>query len=209
MDRPPKYNYEVYHRPCKANIMRIADGISCFPTKYSQSATAIDLEEMVLAVSHFHPWLPIFFIQLADAIIPEPSHQVYQKSNWYGKIISFLLDGPTAIDNLSPTEKKAVKRVSTKYRVTDQHLLYIEEAERVPNAPSLMRSLPSLSGRMMSTGIFQTSLHLIKYGANGIGQLELMMWSGFVELVRPTNLTDLEISVPTSVLSSVLSLGLW
>ena len=189
--------------------MRIADGMSCFPTKYSQSATAIDLEGMVLAVSHSHSRLPIFFIQLADAVIPEPSHQAYQKSNWYGKIISFLLDGSTAIDNLSPTEKKAVKRVSTKYRDTDQHLLYIEEAERVPNAPSLMRSLPSLSGRMMSTGIFQTSLHFIKYGANGIGQLELMMWSGFVELVRPTNLTDLEISVPTSVLSSVLSLGLW
>ncbi len=106
--------------------MRIADGISCLPAKYSESATAIDLERMVLALVYPHPRLPIFFIQLADAVSLEPSHQVYQKSNWYGKIISFLLDGPTAIDNLSPTENKAVKRVSTKYRVTDQQFPYIE-----------------------------------------------------------------------------------
>ncbi len=85
----------------------------------------------------------------------------------------------------------------------------MKEVGRLPNDRSLMESLPSLSGRMMSTGIFETSLHFIKYWANGIGQLELMMWSGFAELVRPANLTDLRGSVQTSVPHSVLSLGLW
>ena len=90
MDRLTEYDYEVYHRPCKANIMRIADGISRFPAKYSsQSATAIDLEKMLLAVAYPHLWLPIFATQLADVLTPEPSHQAYQKSNWYGKIIYF------------------------------------------------------------------------------------------------------------------------
>ena len=109
MDILTEYDYEVHHRPYKANIMRIADGMSRLPAKYSQSATAIDLERMVLAVAHLHPRLTIFSTHLADALTPEPSHQEYQKSNWYGKIISFLLDGPTALDDLSPTEKKAVK----------------------------------------------------------------------------------------------------
>ncbi len=81
---------------------------------------------MVLAVAHPHPRLPIFSTQLADVVTPEPSHQEYQMSNWYGKIISLLLDGLIAIDNLSSTEKKTVKRVRTKYRVTDEHFVYIE-----------------------------------------------------------------------------------
>ena len=54
MDRLTEYDYEIHHRPCKVNIMRIADGISRLLAKYSQSATAIDLEGMVLAVAHLH-----------------------------------------------------------------------------------------------------------------------------------------------------------
>ncbi len=50
--------------------MRIADGVSCLPAKYSQSATAIDLEKMVLAIAHPHPWLLIFSTHLADAVTP-------------------------------------------------------------------------------------------------------------------------------------------
>ncbi len=141
--RLTEYDYEIHHRPCKANIMRIADGIPRLPAKYSQSATAIHLERMVLLVAYLHPRLPIFSNQLADAVTPEPSHQAYRKSNWYGKIISFLLDGPTAIDNLSPTEKKAVKQVSTKYRVTDQHLLYIERSGESAKCP-LPYEIPSI-----------------------------------------------------------------
>ena len=114
IDRPTEYNHEIHHRPCKANIMRIADGISRLLAKYSQSATAINLERMILAVAHPHTRLPIFSIQLADVITLEPSHHTYRKLNWYGKIIFFLLDVPTASDNLSLTEKKTVKQVSIK-----------------------------------------------------------------------------------------------
>ena len=108
MDRQTENDYEVQHRLCKTNIMCIADKMSCHPAKYSQSATDIDLGR-ILAVAHPHPWFPIFSTQLADAVTPELSHQKYQKSNWYGKIISFLLDGPSAIGNLSLNEKKAVR----------------------------------------------------------------------------------------------------
>ncbi len=94
--------------------MRIADGISRFFAKYGQSATAIDLENMILAVALFYYWLAIFLIQLADRSVPESGQQAYRKPNWYGKIISFLLVGPTALDNLSSTEKKAVKQASIK-----------------------------------------------------------------------------------------------
>ena len=123
MDRLTEYDYEVHHRPCKANIMRIADGMSRLPAKYSQSATAIDLERMVLTVALFYPRPSILSTRLADFPAPESSHQAYRKSGWYDKIISFLLDGPTSLDDLSPTEKKAVKRASVKYRVTDQNVL--------------------------------------------------------------------------------------
>ena len=38
--------------------MRIADSMSRLPAKYSQSATAVDLERMVLTVAHPHLRLP-------------------------------------------------------------------------------------------------------------------------------------------------------
>ena len=106
--------------------MRIADGMSCLLAKYIQSATAIDLERMVLTTAPFYPRLPAFSTKLANLSMLELSHQKYRNSGWYGKIISFLLDGPTALDDLSSTKKKTVKRASVKYRVTDQYLLYIE-----------------------------------------------------------------------------------
>ncbi len=63
MDRLTEYDYEVQHRPCKTNIMRIADGMSRLLAKYSQSATAIDLERMVLVVAYSDPRSPIFSTQ--------------------------------------------------------------------------------------------------------------------------------------------------
>ncbi len=142
--------------------MRITDGMTRLLAKYSQSATTIDLERMVLAISHSHSRLPIFFTQLADVVTSEPSHQAYRKSNWYGKIISFLLDGPTAIDNLSPTEKKAVKRVSTKYRVADQHLLYIERGGESAKCPLLYEILSILKWTRDEHGNFSNQLTLHK-----------------------------------------------
>lgn len=92
--------------------MQIANSMSCLPAKYSQSATAIDLKKMVLAVTPLYSWLPVLSTQVANLPVPEPSHQAYQNSNWYGKIISFFLDGPIALDNLSHTKKKSVKQAS-------------------------------------------------------------------------------------------------
>ena len=61
--------------------MRIVGSISCLSTKYSQYATVIDLERMVLAVTSFYIQFPTPSTQLADHLTPEPSHQAYQRSN--------------------------------------------------------------------------------------------------------------------------------
>ncbi len=115
--------------------MRIADGISRLPAKYSQSATADDLERMILTVALLYSRLPVLSTQVADLPVAEPSHQAYRNSDWYGKIASFFLDGPTALDDLSHIEKRAVKQTSIKYRVTDQHLLYIERVGETAKCP--------------------------------------------------------------------------
>lgn len=127
MKRLTEYNYKVHHWPDKANMMQIANGMSCLPTKYSQYTTEVDLEKMVLTVTPFQSWLFILFIQ--SSAIPELSHWAYRQSNWYRKIISFLLDGPSALENLSLTVKKAVKQAITKYQVTDKHLFYIKRGK--------------------------------------------------------------------------------
>ncbi len=126
INRLTEYDYEEHHRPCKSNIMQIGGGIFCFHAKYSQSAIAIDLARMVPAVALIYSRLPIFSILLSDRLLLKSTHQEYQMSNWYCKIIFFFLDGPTALVNLSSTEKRAVKQASIKYRVTDQPLFYIE-----------------------------------------------------------------------------------
>lgn len=77
MDKLTEYNYEVHHRLCKGNIMEIVDSMSCIPAKYSQSATTIDLERMILAIAHSHSRLSIFSTQLANAVTPKPRHQAY------------------------------------------------------------------------------------------------------------------------------------
>lgn len=82
---------------------------------------------MVLTVTPFQSRLFVLFIQ--SSAMPELSHRAYRQLNWYGKIISFLLDGSSALENLSLTEKKAVKQAITKYQVTDKHLLYIERGK--------------------------------------------------------------------------------
>lgn len=115
--------------------MRIADGMSRLCAKYSQHATAVDLERMVLTATPFHTQFPAFSTQLKGRPTPEPSHQAYRQFNWYGKMIFFFLDGPLALDSLSPTEKRAVKRASIKYWVTDQHFLYIERGGETAKCP--------------------------------------------------------------------------
>lgn len=51
MDRLTEYDYEVHHRPAKANIMGIADGLSRMPDLYSQNHVAEDEERMAMAVT--------------------------------------------------------------------------------------------------------------------------------------------------------------
>lgn len=53
MDKFTQYNYKVYYRLCKANIMSIADGISCLHAKYSQYATTVNLEKMIITITFF------------------------------------------------------------------------------------------------------------------------------------------------------------
>lgn len=71
-----------------------------------------------------------------------------------------------------------------------------------------MRSFLSSNGRILSMGIFQISLHFIKYKASSIGQLELMIWGGFVRLVRHASLTDLCRRISTN-LRLILSFTYW
>lgn len=93
--------------------------MSCLLAKYNQFAIVIDLERMVLTVAPLYSRLPVLSSQVADIPVPEPSHQAYQNSDGYSKIASFLLNGPTVLDNLSHTKKSAVKQTSIKYQVTD------------------------------------------------------------------------------------------
>lgn len=118
-------------------MMQIADGVSRLPRKYSQSAIAIDLEKIIPIVAPLYSRMSMLFTQVADLPIAEPSHQAYQILDWYGKIVSFLLDGPIALDNLNHTKKRAVKQTSIKYWVINQHLLYIKRDGKNAKCPLL------------------------------------------------------------------------
>lgn len=143
MDRLTEYDYEVHYRPCKANIMRIADGMSRLPAKYSQHVTPVNLEKMVLTVTLIQSRFPILSSLSSDRPTPERSHRAYRLSDWYGKIISFYLDGPSALENISSTEKRAVKQARVKYRVTDQHLFYIKRGGETAKCP-LPHEIPAI-----------------------------------------------------------------
>lgn len=57
MDHLTEYNYKVYHRLCKTNIIKIADGLSQMPGQYSQFVVAADLEQIAL-ITTCHPTEP-------------------------------------------------------------------------------------------------------------------------------------------------------
>lgn len=52
-----EYNYKVHHKPCKANIIKIVDGLLQMPERYSQFTVAVDLEQIVLVII-CHPTEP-------------------------------------------------------------------------------------------------------------------------------------------------------
>lgn len=51
MDRLSEYDYQIYHRPCRTNIMRIADGLSRMPGIYFKYAVTEDSERLFTAAT--------------------------------------------------------------------------------------------------------------------------------------------------------------
>lgn len=74
----------------------------------------------------------------------------------------FFLDGLTAFDDLSLTEKKAVKRASIKYRVTDLPLFYIERGGETAKCPLLYEISSILKWAHDEHGHFSSQLKLHK-----------------------------------------------
>lgn len=67
---------------------------------------------MILTVASLYSRLLLLFTQVIDLVVPGPSYQVYQNSDYDGKINSFLLDsGPTALDDLSDTKKERLNKL--------------------------------------------------------------------------------------------------
>lgn len=121
MDRLTEYDYVVHHRPCKANIMGLADEMSRMPGRYSQVAVAEDSERITMVVA--------FPTGKKGMTLPAmQSHQQYRESKWYGKVANYLLDGATAVKNCGRSEAKTVRQMSLRYKLTDQHLLYTERS---------------------------------------------------------------------------------
>lgn len=122
MDRLTEYDYIIKHRPCKANIMGLADGMSRMPGRYSQHAVAEDSERMAMVLAHPRPrtMMPV-----------ARSHVKYRDSKWYGGVAAFLLDGPDGIKDCGRNEAKNIKRLSIHFKLTDQHLLYVEKGGEI------------------------------------------------------------------------------
>lgn len=68
IDKLIKYDYKVHHQLYKANIIWIVDRISCFPIKYSQHITAVDLEKMVFITTSYTQFF-ILSIKSIDYLI--------------------------------------------------------------------------------------------------------------------------------------------
>ena len=121
MDRLTEYDYIVKHGPCKSNIMRLADGMSRMPGLYSQYAVAEDEERMAMTTV-----LRPHHLTIATTRIFK-THINYRDSSWYGKVTTFLLDGPSALQGLGRSESKWIRQMSFHYQVTDKHLVYLEK----------------------------------------------------------------------------------
>ena len=120
MDRLTEYDYVIKHRPCKATIMGLADGMSRIPGKYSQLAFAENAERMAMVLSHPQ--------QRRSTLPIQRTHTRYRKSRWYGPVVSFLLDRPETLKGLGKNEARNIKRTSFRYQLADQHLLYVENS---------------------------------------------------------------------------------
>lgn len=131
MDRLTEYDYIVHHRPCKSNIMCLADGFSRMPGYYSQNVIAEDSERLAMAVALGETEAtpagePVSSNQANHPPIMK-SHVRWRQSRWYGNLVSFMLDGPDALRDCGRNEARRIKRLSHHYRTTSQHLLYVEK----------------------------------------------------------------------------------
>ena len=83
-----EYDHVVHHRPSKANIMGLADGMSRMPGRYPQSAVSEDLERMNMALASFltrqipNRELLNFFRGLQTALKVQPVVCSYCLSKW-------------------------------------------------------------------------------------------------------------------------------
>ena len=102
MDRLTEYDYIVNHRPCKASIMGLADGMSRIPGRYSQIAVAEDSERMAIVAT-----FPTSKKRVALSAVK--SHQRYRESKWYGKVANYLLNDTTALKDYERSEAKTVR----------------------------------------------------------------------------------------------------
>ena len=125
MDRLTEYDYIVHHRPSKANIIGLADGMSRMPGKYTQSAVSEDSERMTMASVSF----PVPTKPPLPALPMQQSHRKYRDAKWYGLITDFLLRGPEALEKCGRNEARNMKRMSLRFRLTDQHLIYLERGD--------------------------------------------------------------------------------
>ena len=127
MDRLTEYDYIVHHRPSKSNIMGLADGMSRMPGRYSQSAIAEDEERMTMALAGFPKRTTFPAVPAVPAVQVQRSHDRYRNTRWYGLVTEFLLRGSEALVECGRNEAKNVRRMSLHFRLTNQHLVYIEK----------------------------------------------------------------------------------
>ena len=120
MDRLTEYDYEIHHRPCKANIMGIADGLSRMPGHWSTNARAEDSERMAMTAAFACP-------AQVQYSIPD-LHTEWLNSKAYGKVVTFIKQGSQGLRTIGcgESEIKAVRRLSLRYRLIDQQLIYLE-----------------------------------------------------------------------------------
>ena len=122
MNRLTKYDYVIKHRLCKTNIIRLANKMLRISERYSQSAVTEDTERIIIMIT---------LSQSRTVLSMMKSHIKYRESQWYEKVISFLLNESKALKNLDKNEIRNLKRLSFKYKLTNQHLLYIEQSEEM------------------------------------------------------------------------------
>lgn len=129
MDRLTEYNYKVYHRPCKANIIKIANELSQMPGQYSQFTLAANLKQIALVTTCYPTEPPSkqpIYLPNDEFKQEAQSHKLYQDLKWYSWITLLLLDREKALKDCGQTEKWAIRQTALKYRIADRYLVHLD-----------------------------------------------------------------------------------